>query len=267
MKFLNLFPIPKKYERLISVLIFAVTAALVVVLIRERTILAVILAAVSAVILAVSLWIRYRQRNESARFFTEENERLMEVQGKNGPARYIRERLPALSSIRHPDVRLAAQLNMVTVMLAGMDTEGARKILDDIAPRKIDDTSMLLVYWTQSLLAAVQAGDDRRAADAYQAAANLIPKVNEALQNSFKPACIQYLLYCKEVDAAREVLDGIDMAALDKSGSDQINALDAYTMLLEGETADAVALAKEIRVHNLLPSTAWWVDKVVGAEL
>ncbi|MBE6990281.1 MAG: hypothetical protein E7426_06000 [Ruminococcaceae bacterium] len=266
MKFLNLFPIPKKYERVISVLTFAATAALVVVLIRERTTTAVILATFSALILAVNQWIRYQQKKEAAVFFTQENERLMEVRGKNGPAHYIRERLPALSSIRHPDVRLAAQLNMSTVMLAGMDTEGAGKVLGDIDPKRIDDTSLLLVYWTQSLLAAIQAGDDQRAAEAYQTAGTLIPEVHEALQNSFKPACIQYLLYCEESDAAMEMLDEIDLEELDRSSTDQINALSAYALLLDGREAEARALAGEVRLHNVLPSTAWWLDKVLRAE-
>jgi hypothetical protein len=213
-------------------------------------------------VLAANIFIRFRQRNEAAVFFTQENLRLMEVQGKDGPRKYIKERLGELSTIRNPDIRLAADLNMSTVMLADTDYKRAGEILSSINPAKIDDDALLLVYWTQSLLCAIQAGDDQKAAQAYANAGSLIPDVNEALQNSFKPACIQYLLYAGEGESAMEMLDDIPLEELDDTGRDQLDALRAYGLWITGREEEARNLAAFVRIHNILPSTAWWLEKI-----
>jgi len=259
--FLNLFPISKRFERIPGAIAFAGTAAMVVFYFKERSALAVGLVIASAVLLVLVYIIRFRQRKEWETFFTEENKRLMKVRGERDPERYIQEEKKILAGIRHPDLKIAVKLNLGTVLLANADPSGALEILKDIVPGDLEEPSLLLVYWTRFLDAAIQMDDETLAAQAYEAATALLPELHEALQRSFLPMDIQYSLFLGEYEAALEAIGDIPTKELDASGRDLLTVLRICALRGVGAEEKAEKLTREVQGHDLLPSTRLWLER------
>ena len=118
---LDLFPIPRRYARVPGALAVALVVALVTVYLNERTPLAAGLLVAGVVVLILVYVIRARQKKEWIAFFQEENRRLLEIKGADGPGAYIPGQRARADKLRHPELKLTAQLNLCTALLANWD--------------------------------------------------------------------------------------------------------------------------------------------------
>lgn len=255
MRLLDIFPIPRRYERVPGTLAFTLTAAMAILYFVERTALAAGLLAGSAVLLLLVYLLRFRQRKEWRCFFEDENRRLLAMRGAGGPARYIPEQRKVLASLRNPELRLTARLNLSTALLAGADPAGALEELAPLAPAKMPNPTLRLVYWTQLLGAFLQLEDLEQAETAYQAAMDILPEVSDMLKISFMPTEIQYRLLRGEYKLALDQLGELPDKDLDEAGRDLLLTLRIAALRGVGAVEKAEKLTAQIQEHDMLPST------------
>lgn len=255
MRLLDIFPIPRRYERIPGTLAFTLTAAMAVLCCYERTVWAVGLLAGSVVLLALVYAVRVRQKKEWERFFRQENTRLLKMKGAAGPGWYIPEQRKVLAGLRHPELRITARLNLAAALLANADPEGALEQLSALDPAKMPNPTLQLVYWTQALGAYMQQKDAGQAEAAYEQAMAILPEVSDMLKVSFMPTEIQYRLFHGEYQLALDQLGQIPEKDLDEASRDLLSALRAAAVRGLGRQDEADRLAAQVRKHDLLPST------------
>ncbi|MDO4315075.1 MAG: hypothetical protein Q4C45_04805 [Oscillospiraceae bacterium] len=255
MRLLDIFPLPRRYERVPGTLAFTLTAAMAILYFVERTALAAGLLAGSAVLLLLAYLLRFRQRKEWGWFFEEENRRLLEVQGSDGPAKYIPNQREVLASLRNPELRLTARLNLSTALLADADPAGALEELALLNPEKMPNPTLRLLYWTQMLRAFIQLGEAEQAETAYQAAMAVLPEVSDMLKISFMPAEVQYRLLRGEYKLALDQLGEIPDKDLDEAGRDFLSALRIHALKGVGAVEKAEKMKAQLRDHDMLPVT------------
>lgn len=255
MTFLNLFPIPRRYEWLPGAAAFALTAAAVISCIVRRSQQTMFFALAAVALLVLVYVIRFRQRKEWAQFFQQENARLLKVKGAEGPTAYIPAQRQAVTRLRNPELKAIAQLNLASVLAADADPQGARTELEQIDPRKLSLLPLQLLYWSQMLCACINLNDTARAEAAYGAALSVLDEVNDPLKNSFLPYQIQYDLYCGEYEQALAQVKEIPLTEMDESGRDVLQALRARALWGLGVTEKALAITEEVAAHDLIPST------------
>ena len=255
MLLLNLFPIPRRYERIPGALAFALTAAMVLCFVKEGSDLALGLLIASVVLLILVYIIRYRQKQEWAQFFTQENQRLLEIKGAEGPCRYIPAQRKVVDQLRNPELKTTARLNLSTAFLANADPAGALAVLEGIVPLKLPNPTLRLVYWTQRLGASLQMEDDAGAENAYQAAIATMPEVSDMLKISFMPSEIQYRLSRGEYELALDQLSEIPTQDLDEASRDLLLVPRITALRGVGASEKADKLTAQLQGHDLLPST------------
>lgn len=252
---LNLFPIPRRYERIPGALAFALAAAMCLFFATERSPLSIGLLAGSLVLLALVYLIRHQQKREWARFFEQENRRLLAIKGEKGPEAYIPEQKREVDSLRNPELRLTAALNLSTALLANAEPEAALRVLFTLNPEKMPNQTTMLVYWTQTLSAYLQMQQETQVEEAYQAAMALMPDVSDMLKISFLPTEIQYRLFKGEYKLALDQLGEIPQQDLDEAGRDLLAVMKITALRGVGVIDKADKLAAQIRDHDMLPST------------
>lgn len=256
MKLLNLFPIPRRYERVPGALAFAAAVAMVIVWFNQRTPLALAgLIAAGAVLLAVYL-VRFGQRREWNAFIQQENRRLLQMKGARGPAGYIAQQRAVAAKTRHPELKLTAQLNLSTGLLAGGENEEALELLAGMTPpEKMPNPTMRLAYWTQVLRAHLQMEDREGAEAAYEQAVAILPEVSDLLKISFIPSEIHYRLLRGEYELALKQLSEIPVQDLDEASQDMLQGYRIMGLRGLGIQERADKLERKLETHDLLPST------------
>ena len=255
MLFLNLFPIPRRYERVPGALAFALTAAMVIYFAKEGTQLSLILMVTSVILLVFVYALKARQRQEWNRFFQEENRRLLNIKGADGPKRYVAEQRSVVAKLRNRELKTSAQLNLSTGLLANADPSGALEVLEKMDPTKFPNPTLALVYWTQMLGAHLQRHDSERIEAAYQMALATLDEVSDMLKISFMPSEIQYRLSRGEYELALNQLSEIPTADLDEAGKHLLTALRIVAMRGVGAVEKANKLTAQLSGCDLLPST------------
>lgn len=255
MTFLNLFPLPRRYERVPGALAFTLAAAMAILFFKERTMLAAGLLLGSLILLVLVYIIRFRQREEWQKFFTDENRRLLAMRGAEGPARYIPVQKELIRHLRNPELKLTALLNLSTALLADANPEEALKILSGLTPEKMPNPTLRLVYWTQEMESFIQLHDEKNAQTAYQAAISTLPEVSDMLKISFMPAEIQYRLFRKDYELVLNQLGEIPANQLDEASKDLLTVLRIRALYGVGAGEKAEKLLLQVQKHDLLPST------------
>lgn len=253
--FLNLFPIPRRYERLPGALAFTLAAAMVILYFKERSAPAAGALLGSLVLLAAVYAVRMRQRAEWSRFFDQENRSLLEIRGAAGPGRYTVRQRRRLGGLRHPELRTAAAMNLVTGLLADAKPAEAAQVLSQLDPQRMPNPTLRLVYWTQQLGVSLQQADASGVETAYQAAMDILPEVSDMLKISFLPSEIQYHLFRGEFQLALNQLGELPDKDLDESGRDLLLALRIAALRGLGVTEKANKLSAQLESRDLLPST------------
>lgn len=252
---LNLIPIPRRYERIPGALGFTLAAAMGIFWATERSPLSVGLLIASLVLLALIYVVRFRQRQEWAQFFQEENRRLLAIRGEKGPGKYIPEQRKVLSKLRHPELRAAAAMNLSIALLANAQPKEALDVLSALKPEKLSNQTMQLLYWTQTLTANMQLDSSDPAEQAYQAVMNLLPDVSDMLKVSFMPTEIQYRLFRGEYELALDQMGEIPQKDLDEAGRDLFAVMRITALRGVGAREKANRLIAQVKEHDLLPST------------
>lgn len=255
MTFLNLFPIPRRYERIPGTLAFTLAAALTLYYIRERSVLSVSLLGTSLVLLAAVYLIRFRQKEEWSRFFEEENRCLLGIKGADGADACIVRQRSALPELRNPELKLTARLNLCTALLAAERPAEALEELNVLKPERMPNPTLRLVYWTQLLEADIALADADAAEKAYQSALSTVPEVSDMLKISFMPAEIRYRLFRGEYKHALDQLNEIPDQDLNEESSDLLLALRAAALRGVGAAEKADRLTARLEARDLLPST------------
>ncbi len=261
MLFLDLFPIPRRYERIPGALAFAFVAAMVIVRFNENEVWATALLGASAVLLILVYALRIRHKKEWLAFHEEENRRLLAVKGARGPAAYIPIQREVVKKHRNPELKISAQLNLCSVLLVdGRPDEAERLLAEMIPPEKMPNPTLRLVYWTQKLRVALQRWDEDGSEYAYQKVMDTLPEVSDVLKVSFMPYEIHYQLVHGEFELALNQLNEIPTENLDEASSDLLKAYRVIALRGLGVTDKAEKLCDKVRAHDLLPSTRQLLD-------
>lgn len=264
--FLNLFPIPRHYERIPGALAFALTAAMVLYFVKEGSSLSLALLLASVVLLVLVYLIRYRQKQEWIQFFNQENQRLLEMKGAQGPSRYIPDQRAEADRLRNPELKTTALLNLSTALLANGQPADALETLDKLNPLKMPNPTLRLVYWTQRLGAALQQGAASEAENAYAAAIATMPEVSDMLKISFMPSEIQYRLFRGEYKLALDQLGEIPEQELDEASRDLLTVLRITALRGVGAAEKADKLTAQVEKHDLLPSTRLLLHRAASIQ-
>lgn len=256
MLLLNLFPIPKRYERVPGALVFALAVILVIVHLSEHTPLTLGLLIVGVVLVILVYAVRFIQKREWQAFFEAENRRLLQIKGANGPARYIPEQRKVVESLRHAELKLTAQLNLSTALLTNWDNQEALDLLNRMMkPENMPNPTLRLVYWTQKLRAYLQMENAECADEAYREALDTLPNVSDMLKISFMPSEIHYRIIKGEYETAINQLGELPIKELDEAGEDLLLAYRVMALRGLGKEDKAEKLAAKLKTHDLLPST------------
>lgn len=261
MLWLNLIPIPRRFEKLPGAFAFAFVAAAVLYFAKEGTELSVCLMAASVVFLILVYLLRVRQKKEWEQFFYEENRRLLEMKGSAGPGRYVPAQREAVSKLRNRELKVPAQLNLSAALLANADPSGALEVLLSMDPTKLPLPTFQLIYWTQTLGSYLQMEDQERVEAAYEMAIGTFPEVSDMLKISFMPSEIQYRLFRGEYELALNQLSEIPTKDLDEAGQALLTTLRIWALRGVGATEKANKLTAQLQTQDLLPSTQALLQK------
>ena len=264
---LDLFPIPRRYARVPGALAVALVVALVTVYLNERTPLAAGLLVAGVVVLILVYVIRARQKKEWIAFFQEENRRLLEIKGADGPAAYIPGQRARADKLRHLELKLTAQFNLCTALLANWDNGEALALLRRLPPpEKMPNPTLRLVYWTQLLRAHLQLGDREGADGAYAMTMRTLPEVSDLMKIGCLPYEIHYRILSGEYELALKQLGELPRKDLDEAGRDLLTAYRGMALRGLGASDKAAKLAQEVEGHDLLPATRKLLLSGAGPE-
>lgn len=262
MFWLNLIPIPRRFEKLPGAFAFAFVAAAVLYFAKEGTKLSIALMAASVIFLILTYTLRARQKKEWEQFFYEENRRLLDMKGSDGPARYISGQRKVVSKLRNRELKIPAQLNLSAALLANADPSGTLEVLLSMDPTTLPLPTFQLIYWTQTLGAYLQLDDQERVEAAYEMAIGTFPEVSDMLKISFMPSEIQYRLFRGEYELALNQLSEIPTKDLDEAGQALLTALRIWALRGVGAIEKANKLTEQLQMQDLLPSTKALLHKV-----
>ena len=234
---LDLFPIPRRYARVPGALAIALVVALVTVYLNERTPLAAGLLVAGVVVLILVYVIRARQKKEWIAFFQEENRRLLEIKGADGPGAYIPGQRARLALLR----RLPP-------------------------PEKMPNPTLRLVYWTQLLRAHLQLGDREGADGAYAMTLRTLPEVSDLMKIGCLPYEIHYRILSGEYELALKQLGELPRKDLDEAGRDLLTAYRSMALRGLGASDKAAKLVQKVEGHDLLPATRKLLLSGAGPE-
>lgn len=253
---LNVFPIPRRYEKVPGALVSALAVVLVILHLSEHTALTLGLLSAGIVLVVLVYAVRFLQKREWRAFFEQENRRLLAIKGADGPARYIPEQRKVVQGLRHSELKLTAQLNLATALLTNCDEQEALELLDQVMPpEQMPNPTLRLVYWTQRLRAYLQTENEACADRAYQEALAAFPDVSDMLKISFMPSEIHYRLIKGEYETAINQLGELPVKDLDEAGQDLLQAYRVLALRGLGKEDKAEKLAAKLKTHDLLPST------------
>ena len=254
--FLSLFPVPRRYHRIPGMLAFALVAAMVILALNEKTLWAFIALAVSILLLLAVYWVRGQQKKEWERFFEQENKKLLQIKGAEGPAQYITQQEATVKNIRNPELKAFAQLNLGAGYLANAEPDRALALLSAMRPlHKLTNDSEKLLYYTHQLNAHIQMKDVQGAEAAYQLATETLEDVSAPMKVAFMPLEIQYQLLKGNYQQAFNQLEEVPVEGIDEASLNLLTAMRAAALHGLGETAKAKEAVKRVAKHNLLPST------------
>lgn len=260
---LELFPVPRRYAKIPGALSFALLAVTVLYYAKKHTQTALLLMIIAALLLIIVYIIKIRQTKEFAIFLEDENSRLAQIKGAEGPPIYIETQEKRVGRLRNADLAVVAKLNLASAYNAAADGQNALRILWTIDPERALSPVQRMSYYSQALLACMFLGDDEMAKSSYGLAVKALEDLNEYAIMSFISCEINYRLYIGEYELALSQIKELPQLELDPESKNVLKALKAKALFGVGKCDEARSLAERLKAGNLLPSNQWLIKDIV----